>query len=118
MWWISEKQSNEIKSKAQHLEVWLNQNFLDPWPVTEVDITIIAREGVQEFSGNVRTNSAFEGIFAVLLFHILGLPLAQALWRRNTVANSATCLYLFMITLEVTMHSLRNTGLSYIFSAC
>lgn len=72
MWLISEKQSNEIKSKAQHLEVWLNQNFLDPWPVTEVDITIIAREGVQEFSGNVRTNSAFEGIFAVLLFPHIG----------------------------------------------
>lgn len=99
MWLITEKHSIEIKKEAQHLEVSLNQNILQLWPVGGMDTSRIDGAGVGELSGNVRTNGFFSGIFAVLLFCIVGLPLAQARWRRNTVANPATCLYLFMITL-------------------
>lgn len=50
MWLITEKQSNEIKSAAQHIEVWLNQTFLHLWLVTGLDISIIAGAGVGELS--------------------------------------------------------------------
>lgn len=67
----------------------------------------------------MRMNIVFLGIFAVLLFHISGLPPAQALWRRNTIANSLTTVVSFpnnLVCGGVTMHSWRHTGLSYIFS--
>lgn len=49
-----------------------------------MDTSIIDGAGVGELSGSVRMRSVFSGIFALLFFCIVGLPLAQAPWRRNS----------------------------------